>query len=175
MYRLISIFLVVCAGTAHASSAQANPVDDFWSTCLPSLSAPPADGFYRVRSIGGSPQATETITKLILDELKTGTFTSPWMYDGDRTITPVVGGYSVLTDSTDTPRAVLKTTGLMTLPFNQITENETALDGPAVRPLDVWRPIHVTFFTNELTTRGKSFVEDMPVTVEKFEVVCRGT
>lgn len=96
------------------------------------------------------------------------------MYDGDRAITPVVGGYSVLTDSTDAPRAVLKTTGLMTLPFNQITEKETAIDGPAVRPLEIWRPIHVTFFTNELTSRGKTFADDMPVTVEKFEVVCSG-
>lgn len=169
MYRLISIFLFVCTGTAHAGA-----VDDFWSRCLPSLSAPPADGFYRVRSIGGSPQATETITKLILNELKTGTFTSPWMYEGDRTITPVVGGYSVLTDSADTPRAVLKTSALMTLPFNQITEKETAVDGPAIRALEIWRPIHVTFFTNELKARRKPFAEDMPVTVEKFEVVCRG-
>lgn len=160
---------------ADVRLADAEPtVETFWQACLPSLSAPPADGFYRVRSIGGSPSATDTITKLILDDLKTGTFTSPWMYEGDRTITPVVGGYSVLTDSTDTPRAVLKTTGLMTLPFNQITEKETALDGPAVRSLDVWRPIHVTFFANELKARGKSFAEDMPVTVEKFEVVCKG-
>lgn len=169
MHWLVSFVLLV-----SASLAQASTVEEFWSRCLPSLSAPPADGFYRVRSIGSSPESTEVITKLILDGQKTGTFTSPWMYEGDRRITPVMDGYSVLTDSTDTPRALLKTTGLMTLPFDQITEKETAVDGPAVRPLDVWRPIHVTFFTNALKSRGKSFAQDMPVTVEKFEVVCRG-
>lgn len=169
MYRLISIFLSVCVATAQAST-----VEDFWTSCLPSLSAPPADGFYRVRSIGGTPETTEVITKLILEGQKRGTFTSPWMYEGDRSITPIVGGYSILTDSKDAPRAVLQTTGVMTLPFNQITEEETALDGPAICALDVWTPIHVTFFTNALEPRGKSFVEDMPVTVEKFEVVCTG-
>lgn len=167
MYWLISLFLFISPAAAETSA-----VEDFWAQCLPSLSAPPTDSFYRVRSIGGTPETTEVITKLILEGQKTGTFTSPWMYDGDRTITPVVGGYSILTDSMETPRAVLKTTGLMTLPFNQITEQETAVDGPAIRALDVWRPIHVTFFTNALEPHGKTFVEDMPVTVEKFEVVC---
>lgn len=170
MHWLVSFVLIV-----SATMAQAANVEEFWSHCLPSLSAPPADGFYRIRSIGSSPASTEIITKLILDGQKTGTFTSPWMYEGDRSITPVIGGYSVLVDSTDTPRALLKTTGLMTLPFDQITEKETAVDGPAVRPLDVWRPIHVTFFNNELKQRGRSFAQDMPVTVETFEVVCRGT
>jgi uncharacterized protein YhfF/lysophospholipase L1-like esterase len=148
------------------------PIDLFWQACLPSMDQPPADGFYRVRSIGGTPEITEAITKLILAGDKTGTFTSPWMFEGDREITPVVGGYSILTGSNNAPAAVLKTTLLMTLPFNQITENETAIDGPRVRPIDVWRPIHVTFFTNELEARGKTFVEDMPVTVEQFKVVC---
>ena len=154
------------------SIASATPVSEFWQACLPKISAPPEDGYYRVRSIGGTPQATETITNLILSGDKTGTYTSPWMFEGDRSITPVVSGYSVLTDATDTPRAVLRTAGLLTLPFNQITEAETALDGPAVRSLDVWRQIHVGFFTRELNKRGKTFAEDMPVTVEKFEVVC---
>ena len=68
---------------------------------------------------------------------------------------------------------MLKTTALKTIPFDQITEKETAIDGPAVRPLDVWRSVHVKFFTNELAARSKSFSDDMPVTVEKFEIVCR--
>lgn len=167
MQRVIIMFLLVYAG-----AAQAGAIEDFWTGCLPTLSAPPADGYYRVRSIGGSPQAKETLTKLILDGLKTGTFTSPWMYHGNRAITPVIGGYSVLTDSKDTPRAVLKTIELNTLPFNRVTEKETAIDGPAVRPLDIWRSVHVKYFTKELTARGKSFDEGMPITVEKFAVVC---
>jgi len=168
MRRLIVVILSVYAG-----AAQATTVDDFWARCLPSLAAPPADAYYRVRSIGSSPQAQEIITQLILAELKTGTFSSPWIYEGDRAITPVVGGYSVLVDSTDAPRAVLKTTAVKTIPFDQITEKETAIDGPAVRPLDVWRSVHVKFFTNELAARSKSFSDDMPVTVEKFAIVCR--
>ena len=138
-----------------AGSAAAQSVEEFWQQCLPTLSAPPADGFYRVRSIGGTPETMEAITRLILAGDKTGTFTSPWMYEGDRSITPVVGGYSVLTDSRGAPAAVLKTTMLMTLPFNQITENETAVDGPPVRPLEIWRPIHVDFFTGELAARAR--------------------
>jgi uncharacterized protein YhfF len=43
-----------------------------------------------------------------------------------------------------------------------------------VRPIEIWKPIHVTFFSNELEKIGKTFVEDMPITVEKFKVVCDG-
>lgn len=170
MLRTLIIVVVALAPvTAHADG-----VDEFWQRCVPTLDQPPADGFYRVRSIGGTPETTAVITKLILAGDKTGTFSSPLMYEGDRSITPVVGGYSVLLDETESPRAVLKTTGLMIVPFDQITESETAIDGPAVRPLDVWRPVHVRFFTGELAARGKEFVETMPVTVEQFEVVCTG-
>ncbi len=169
-----ALLTVLALALTAPPAALAQSVEEFWQSCLPTLSTPPADGYYRVRSIGGTPETTEAITRLILAGDKTGTFTSPWMYEGDRSITPVVGGYSVLTDSKGAPAAVLKTTMLMTLPFNQITENETAVDGPPVRPLEIWRPIHVDFFTNELAARGKSFAQDMPVTVEAFEVVCRG-
>lgn len=170
---MLRVFIVLFS-LLVSFSGHAETVEGFWQRCLPTLSQPPADGFYRVRAIGGTPEATATITKLILSGDKTGTFTSPWMYEGDRSITPVVGGYSVLLDETDSPRAVLRTTGLMIVPFNQITENETAIDGPAIRSLDVWRPVHVRFFTGELAARGKDFVETMPVTVEKFTVVCTG-
>jgi len=152
--------------------ARADTIREFWQACLPALLKPPEDGFYRVRSIGSTPETTAAITRLILTGDKTGTFTSSWIYDGDRSITPEVGGYSVLKDSKNAPVAVLKTTRVMTLPFNKITEKETALDGPQLRPLDAWRPIHLAFFTRELESRGKKFSENMPITAEQFKVVC---
>lgn len=166
------VFTALVLSWVFAVPAKADAVSNFWDACLPSLSAPPADGFYRVRSIGGTLETTDIITNLILAGDKTGTFTSPLMYEGDRSITPEVGAYSVLTDSTAAPRAVLQTTGLLTLPFNRITEKETAVDGPAVRSLEVWTPIHVTFFTDALKSHGKAFSDEIPVTVEKFKVVC---
>ncbi|MDG2242496.1 MAG: ASCH domain-containing protein [Rhodospirillaceae bacterium] len=165
-------FTAIVLSWVLTGPAKADAVAEFWKSCLPSLPAPPADGFYRVRSIGGTPETTDIITNLILAGDKTGTFTSPLMYEGDRSIAPEAGAYFVLTDSTAAPRAVLQTTGLLTLPFNRITEKETAVDGPAVRSLEEWTPIHVTFFTNALKSYGKVFSEEIPVTVEKFKVVC---
>jgi len=171
-FNCIWLLTAVLVWIVLPTPVRADGVIEFWEGCLSALSPPPADGFYRVRSIGGTPGSIEAITNLILSGDKTGTFTSPWIYEDDRSLTPVVGGYSVLTDSKKAPRAVLKTTGLLMLPFNRITEKETALDGPAIRSLDLWRPIHVKFFTGEVTARGRVFAADMPVTVEKFEVVC---
>ena len=173
MMRTAAIIFALLGGLS--APARADAITDFWAACLPTLSAPPADGFYRVRSIGGTPKTTEIITKLILAGDKTGTFTSPLMFEGDRSITPELGAYSVLTDSKSAPRAVLQTTGLLSLPFNRITEKETVVDGPAIQPLEIWKPVHVTFFTNEMEARGKVFTEDMPVTVEKFRIACADT
>ncbi len=172
MSRLIIIFCV-CALRAQASAVDTE-VAAFWEECLPSLPEPPADDFYRVKSIGSSPKARDAITELILQQRKTGTFTSPWIYQDDPSLTPVVGGYWVLTDSTQTPRAVMRTSDLKTLPFNEITEQETAVDGPALRRLEAWRSVHVAYFSRELKPRDKAFEETMPITMETFEVVCRG-
>ena len=170
MMRLLAFSLVALI----AVSASAQSVEEFWQSCQTHVDKPQSDGFYRVRTIGRTPETIDVIAGLILSGEKTGTFTSPWIYEGDRSITPKVGGYSILTDSKGVPKAVLKTTMILTLPFNQITENETAVEGPRARPLEVWREMHVDFFADELEARGKAFAENMPVTIEFFELACRG-
>lgn len=158
-----------------AGAACSSPPEtlDYWQKCKPELNPPPRNDEFRVVSIGSSAEIRDAIVNLILEGQKTGTFTSPWLFEDNPSMAPQPGRYGVLIDSMGTPRAVLRTTRTITMPFHQITENETAVDGPAVRPLSVWRSVHESFFGRELKKHGKSFTTELPVTVEHFEVVCQ--
>ena len=147
----------------------------FWSTCQEKISTPPADGFYRLRHFGDNAALADVLLNLILSGQKTGTFTSPWLFEGDKNLTPVVGGYTVVTDFDGKPSALLLTTSVKTLPFSQITEEATQYEGPNARSLEVWRQIHWHFFARVLELKGKVPTDDMPITVERFEVICVGT
>lgn len=148
--------------------------DAFWSTCQEQLATTPANGSYRLRQFGDGALA-DVLLNHIINGQKTGTYELPWVYEGDENLTPVEGGYSVVTGSDGKPRVLLLTTSVKTLPYNQITEEETQYEGPNARSLQVWQQIHWPLWSRTLEQKGKTATEDMPVTVERFQVVCEGT
>lgn len=183
MLRLIML-AVTTAGLNMATVAETEKshkpststvVKRFWAACVDEIEVPPADGFYRIRHFGNNQAISRVIMDLIEKGKKVGTFTSPWIYQGIRNKTPVVGGYTLVTDYEGKPGLLLRTTATKMLPFNEITEDETRLDGPAVRPLDAWRRVHWAYFQRELEPRSMEPTEEMPVTVEEFELVCTAT
>lgn len=169
MMRLLLTLIMLC-GPALADDAV---VTAFWRKCESSLSAPPADGFYRVRTFGRDAERSARMVGLIAAGEKTVTFTSPWIYDGQRNLTPVAGGYTLVTDFAGAPKLVLRTTATRTVAFQDVTEADSQYEGPGVRALEAWRKVHWDFFTDALKPLGRVPTQDMPVTVERFEVVCR--
>lgn len=169
MKRIIAA-LVLLAAPAHADDAA---VAAFWKTCAATLSQPPADGFHRVRTFGRDAELSKRMVGLIADGEKTVTFTSPWIYEGKRGLTPTVGGYTVITDFAGVPVVAVRTTAVKTLPYKDVSEADSQYEGPSVRTLEAWRRVHWAFFTDALKPMGKAPTEEMPVTVERFEVVCR--
>jgi uncharacterized protein YhfF len=165
---LVIVAVITPAGAADTTSA----VQSFWVACSDKISDPPSDGFYRVRRFGDDAATADLLLGLILQGEKTVTFPIPWLYDGDRSATPVVGGYTVVTDFAGKPGALLHTTSVMTLPFNAVTEEHTQYEGPGARPLEAWRKIHWAAYSLRLEPTGRGPAQDMPVTVERFEVAC---
>ncbi len=131
-----------------------------------------ADSFFRVRHFGQDARVADLLVSLIAAREKTGTFTSPWIFEGNRNEAPVLGGYTVVTDFAANPRLLLRTTAVRTMRFDEISEAETLVDGPAVRTLGVWRQVHWAYFERKLAKLDRTPSPDMPVTVEEFEVVC---
>ncbi len=172
---LLAIFLTVAipietVADTNRTVSEAVPV--FWSECQLKISPPPASDFFRVRHFGEDARVADLLVGLIASGQKTGTFTSPWLFEGKPNETPVVGGYTVVTNFLAEPRLLLRTTGVSTMHFDEISEKETSLDGPAVRNLDVWRRVHWAYFGRKLADLDRKPSPDMPITIEKFEVVC---
>ena len=65
-------------------------------------------------------------------------------------------------------RDSLRTVGLELLTFKNIDLSYTALDGPSVRDLEVWRDVHTKHWNTLLGELGKTVEDDMPVIVERF-------
>jgi uncharacterized protein YhfF len=159
-----------------ANAREVTPaVEAFWTTCIKQSQETQTPDFYRVRYFGSDAAMARRLLDIIARGEKTVTFTTPWIYEGDRNATPVVGGYSVVTDFEGRPEVLLRTTGVKTMAYSDVTEEESRFEGDGARTLEAWRAIHWRFFTNALKPFGKQPSEDMPVTVEYFEVVCRVT
>jgi len=169
------IFSLIGSLLFSSASAASPEVEAFWNACRHKIVEPPADGFYRVRNFGDNEAMASLLLDLIVSGEKTVTFPTPWLYEGKREVTPVVGGYVVVTDFAGQPGALLRTTNVTTLPFDRITEEYTRFEGPGARPLEAWREIHWNFYTRVLKPSGRAPTMDMPVTAERFELVCTGS
>lgn len=172
--RFAALTLVPALLAATANAREVTPaVEAFWETCIKQATETKTPDFYRVRYFGSDAGMARRLLDIIASGEKTVTFTTPWVYEGDRNATPVVGGYTVVTDFEGKPEVLLRTTGVKTLAYSEVTEDESRFEGDGARTLEAWRTIHWRFFTNALKPFGKQPSEDMPVTVEYFEVVCK--
>lgn len=147
-------------------------VRGFWTKCQRDIDPAARKGSFRVRHFGEDARVASLLVDLIVAEQKTGTFTSPWIFEGNANERPVVGGYTVVTDFDANPRLLLRTTAVRTMRFDEISEAETRVDGPAVRPLEAWRRVHWAYFERKLAELNRKPSLDMPVTIEEFEMVC---
>lgn len=143
----------------------------YWSGCAATIGEP-ADRAVRARRFGSTPEMNDLLLGLVLQGEKTITSTSPWLYDEGLQAAPAVGDYWVVMDGAGKPAAVLRTTEVTILPMDQVTEQYSRHEGPTVRPIEAWRQVHWKFFTRVLAPLGKTPTVDMPVTLERFEIMC---
>lgn len=168
---LVPLLLAGAMGTGAQSTAGVT-ASELWTRCAPRLAAD-AEAVPRTRRFGETDEMTQRLLPLVLDGEKTITTTSPWLYEHDPESRPVEGGYSIVLDERGLARAVLRTTSVHTLPFDEVTEEFSRYEGKPVRPIEAWREVHVRYFTRKLAPLGRTLAADMPVTLERFEVVCR--
>ncbi|MGQ0385130.1 MAG: ASCH domain-containing protein [Gammaproteobacteria bacterium] len=143
----------------------------YWAECA-AATGEPAERPIRARRFGATAEMNRLLLGLILGGEKSITTTSPWLDDGALQARPITGDIWVVMDESDRPAAVLRTTNVRTVPMDQVTEADSRLEGPSVRPIEAWRRVHWNFFTRVLAPLGRTPAADMPVTLERFEIVC---
>jgi uncharacterized protein YhfF len=146
-------------------------LDSFWravAIARPDLQLPDS---YEVRWIGIDAPTTEQIFQFITAGTKVGTFRLPWQLAANNHPPAKVGDPIVLIAWDGTPRLAIRITGIEQTTFGAIDQRYTSLDGPPVQDVNVWKPLHREFWSKDLARIGRTVTDDMPVTVERFELI----
>ncbi|MFQ5634885.1 MAG: ASCH domain-containing protein [Gammaproteobacteria bacterium] len=140
----------------------------FWANARRRLTGADLPDEYR------DDDTTRQVLDLIRAGDKTGTFTLPWIVDHTEQPTPAVGDAIILVDFDGHPHLLVRLTHIEEVPFGRIGTVHTAIDGTPVRDLAVWRPLHTKYWNGLLEPFGLAVSADMPVWVEKFELLYDG-
>lgn len=166
------------AATSRADRAQPAYTDEvpditaFWRdarAAVPSLPVdpPPPD---RVWGFGATPEHADGLLALVLDGVKTGTAGYLWQYEAEGEAVTAVDDLDVILDGSDTPRAIIETTAVELVPFDEVTAEHAHAEGEDDRTLESWRRIHRRFYKDHIDL-NRDFRDDMPMVCERFRVV----
>lgn len=113
----------------------------------------------------------DTLARLVLAGIKTGTASLQLWYEGEDEHFPAVGEYSVVLDSNEEAVCIIRTTKVYTVPFSEVSAEHAFREGEGDRTLTYWRKVHADFFTEELKALNKPFSPDLLVVCEEFQKV----
>lgn len=133
------------------------------STVLGSL-RPPAWAF------GATPEQADELVELVLAGDKTATAGALWDYEAGGESLPQVGGLSIVLDGGGHPRALIATTDVSVVAFDEVDADHAAAEGEEDRTLESWRRIHEHSFTH-YAEHDRGFSRDMPVVLERFRLL----
>ena len=144
-------------------------LEQFWSAVrahLPNLpeAVPEAWAF------GATSAHAEQLLALVLAGIKVGTASCLWDYEATGDPLPQVGELSIILDGRGVPRAVIETTELCTVSFDEVTEEHAFAEGEGDRTLAHWRAVHERFW-REHSENPRGFAADMPELCELFRLV----
>lgn len=118
---------------------------------------------------GATPEQADELLDLVLRGLKDGMASSVWDYEATGEAMPEVGEVAVVLDGEGAPRAVIETTALEVVPFDQVGEEHARAEGEGDRTLAYWRGAHERYW-GEHSENPRGFEPDMPVLCERFRL-----
>lgn len=121
-------------------------------------------------SFGADAATADRLLALVLDGTKTATASALWDYEATGEQLPQSGTLSIVTDGAGHPRALIRTTDVRVVPFDEVPEAHAAAEGEGDRSLSHWRRVHRRHFT-EHAENERGFEPDMPVVLESFELL----
>lgn len=130
-----------------------------------------ADKYDSTWAFGDSPRLANELLELVLQGIKTGTASNKVLFEKQGLSLPFIGGHSILLDGDGAPRAIIETTHIETVPFNEVTAEFAYSEGEDDRSLESWRHEHEVYFTREFNRYGMPFDPTMKVVCENFRLV----
>lgn len=140
----------------------------FWEAFCAATGLDPETPFQAWYFGDGEPLATNLLA-LVRSGQKRATACLKLACDAVPAGAPVLHGYSVVTDAAGHPGAVIRTTELRWLPFDEVDAAFAFDEGEGDRTLEDWREGHWRFFSAECAHMGVVMSGDLLVGCERFE------
>ena len=129
---------------------------------------PDAGDQYSAWSFGDTPELADELLALVLAGKKTATTSLYQLYRWTNEPLPKVGDYSIILDGRQQPRAVIQTTKVEVMPYDEVSAEHAAREGEGDLSLEQWREKHYDFFSAEAKAANFQFSEQDPVVCESF-------
>ncbi|PRB61770.1 ASCH domain-containing protein [Microbacterium sp. MYb45] len=133
---------------------------------MPELPETPPEAW----AFGATPEHADELLALVLAGIKVGTASSLWDYDESGDPLPVVGELSIILDGSGAPRAVIETTAIDIVPFDEVDEAHAYAEGEDDRTLAQWREVHERYWRQH-SENPRGYAPDMPVICERFRLL----
>jgi uncharacterized protein YhfF len=146
---------------------QAQRIEQFWrsSGAADGSEAPPAWSF------GDSPALADELLALTLRGQKTAMASAQWEFAVDGDPLPRPGDLAIVLDGAGEPRALIRTTAVEIVPFDEVTAEHARSEGEGDRSLAYWRTEHERAWRGSLAHTAYAFDTRMPVVCERFELL----
>jgi uncharacterized protein YhfF len=122
-------------------------------------------------AFGDDPALQDELVTLVLRGSKRATAMLVLEHEVGGDPMPVEGGHSVVLDGAGRPRCVIRTTEVRVVPFRDVDPAFAHDEGEGDRTLASWRENHRSYFGRACDRLGRTFAEDLPVVLERFDLV----
>jgi uncharacterized protein YhfF len=131
---------------------------------------PPAAIFDALR-FGPSPRMANRLGALVREGKKTATASLGWAYQDEQEPYPQEGDVWIVVDGRGKPLAVIQTSGVSIVPFQEVTAEHAAAEGEGDLSLEYWRKVHWKVFSKECRGLNREPDPAMPVVCERFTLL----
>lgn len=125
--------------------SETSSIESFWQRARlehPELPEEPAEAW----AFGATPEMADELLVLVLAGIKTGTASSLWDYQAEGEALPHVGQLNIILDGVGVPCAIVETTAVDIVPFNEVSAEHAFAEGEGDRSLEYWRMEHERFW-----------------------------
>ena len=126
---------------------------------------------YDIVAFGAGAEMATELAELVVAGIKRATAGLARQFGPDGEPPPVVGGYVVLLDGADRPRAIWRTTEVRIGPLNSVDERFAWDEGEGERTREWWLSAHRRFFGRRAAAQGFQIHDEIETVFERFEIV----
>ncbi|WP_067730771.1 ASCH domain-containing protein [Oceanobacillus damuensis] len=125
---------------------------------------------YESWAFGDSKEMADELARLVLEGTKTATASNYTLYEFEKEPLPYVGLHNIILDGNGEAVAILETTSVGVVSFDEVTEEHAYVEGEGDRTLKYWREVHEPFFKKEFENINQDFDYKIPVVCERFKL-----